>query len=262
MSTVGPGSAEPGRRARISRASRTAPRLAGPDPGPARPPRPRSGTHASGPGDGGARWQGGSSPPLTPLQPRWRRCDSAPSASPSSSSSGAGKVTLAGSRHFLTLVDIATERGAARSQQPSRPATSPGGRGDGDARAERATCNGARAPRLRCRLRAVCRPDSIAARRRGFPARRGRREEEGGRREGREDQSLGRLRGAGSRQTSRWGAEKQQKLPSTLLSTGAPEPPCICRPKCPRKGKGIVDLSVFPASVFTHAQLSIFPKHC
>lgn len=65
---------------------------------------------------------------------------------------------------------------------------------------------------------------------RGLPARQHRSEtawfpseerEEGGGRKGREDQSLGRLRGAGSRQTSRWGAEKQQKLPSPSF---LPEP--------------------------------------
>lgn len=178
VSPAGPGSVGPrcGARIRLGRAA--APRLAGPDPGPTRPARPRSGTHASGPGDGGARGQGGSSPPLTPLQPRRRRCASVPSASPSSSS-GAGKVTLAGSRHFLTLVDIAAELLAARSQQPGHPGSSTGAAAPGTP-GPSATCSGARGPRPRCRLCAVCRPDSIAARRRGFPARRGRRGEGGG----------------------------------------------------------------------------------
>lgn len=60
---------------------------------------------------------------MTPRQPRGRRCVSEPTSSPSSSASGAGKVTLACSLHFLTLVDIAPA--SARAAPSPRGACSP-----------------------------------------------------------------------------------------------------------------------------------------
>jgi hypothetical protein len=109
--------------------------------GPGRLPAPSRrcllgpGTQGSGPGyRGGGQWpcgfrgegaRRGSSPPLTPLQPpRWRW-----SLARLSSSSGAGKVTLACSLHFLTLVDIAPPGLLAPGCQPASAvfARSPGG---------------------------------------------------------------------------------------------------------------------------------------
>lgn len=86
-------------------------------------------------------------------------------------------------RGLPALLDLGGHSGQApcRPQSAAQlPRVKHRARGAGDARAERATCSGAWGPRPRCRLCAVCRPDSIAARRRGFPARRGRRGEEGG----------------------------------------------------------------------------------
>lgn len=138
---------------------------------------------------------------MTPLQPRRRRCGSAPSSSPSSSSSGTGKVTLACSLHFLTLVDIAPAAVRARgsrppacgapSPPPAAPAApgSPGRGGRGRARRGPRPSSQRREPEPSRRRRP---PSTRGSSRRGWGC-----EEEAGGRAGRwRGERLSRLRAA------------------------------------------------------------------
>lgn len=94
---------------------------------PAPPPSPS--THRPDLGQqGGARRGGaerGRSAPLTPLQPRGRRCGSAPRAWRPRSSPAAGKVTLSGSPRLRPPPDIAPNAAPAREAGGMRPRAAP-----------------------------------------------------------------------------------------------------------------------------------------